>query len=391
RNKWTAPADCRVCSDHFVSGTPSSNYTLQHQDWAPTLDIGIDRSKGRRVKFFKQGNLSFKTAKEEKSTGVNLELQRLLTENLALRRQISQLQISEDMLKVDSKMVNYYTGLPNYAVLSAVYKLIEPYIDKARSNITKFQQMLIVLMKMRLDLHFTDLANRFDVDPSTISRIFRSVVHVMSVRLKPLILWPERDSLRLTMPMEFRKHFGQKVVCIIDCFEIPTEKPSALLAQAQMWSNYKHSHTVKYLIGIAPQGVVSFISQGYGGRTSDKQITEECGILDNLLPDDIVLADRGFDVAESIGLRCAQLKTPAFTKGKKQLSAMDVEQTRKVAHVRIHVERVIGLVRNKYTILQNRVPINLLNSPDSEEPLLDKLVTISCALSNLSPSIVPFN
>ena len=38
------------------------------------------------------------------------------------------------------------------------------------------------------------------------------------------------------------------------------------------------------------------------GRVPDKVITEKCGILDNLLPGDIVLADRVFNnTVESIG------------------------------------------------------------------------------------------
>ena len=39
----------------------------------------------------------------------------------------------------------------------------------------------------------------------------------------------------------------------------------------------------------------------------------------NLLPGDVVLADRDFDIDESVGFYCAKLKIPAFTKGKYQL------------------------------------------------------------------------
>lgn len=183
------------------------------------------------------------------------------------------------------------------------------------------------------------------------------VIHVLYIRLSPLVFWPVREQLRLTMPMEFRKHFGTKLSVIIDCFEIFTERPSNVLAKAQSWSQYKHN-TVKFLIGITPQGSLSFISNAWGGRSSDKFITENSGFLSKLLPGDIVLADRGFDVAESIGLVGAEVVIPAFTKGLSQLSPLDVESTRKIAHVRIHVERVIGLVRNKYTILQAILPID---------------------------------
>ena len=96
---------------------------------------------------------------------------------------------------------------------------------------------------------------------------------------KPFIFLPDREQLHQTMPMEFRKSFGLKVASIIDCFEIFIESPSNLKARAQTWSNYKHN-TVKYLIGITPQGCVSFISSGWGGRASDKCITEHCGFLD---------------------------------------------------------------------------------------------------------------
>ena len=69
--------------------------------------------------------------------------------------------------------------------------------------------------------------------------------------------------------------------------------PTNLIARAQTYSSYKHHNTVKYLIGIPPQGTVSFISNGWGGRTGNKFLTEHSTFLDNLIPGDMVLADRG--------------------------------------------------------------------------------------------------
>ncbi|XP_071390884.1 growth hormone secretagogue receptor type 1-like [Centroberyx affinis] len=66
--------------------------------------------------------------------------------------------------------------------------------------------------------------------------------------------------------------------------------------------SYKHHNTAKYLIAITPQGVISFVSKGWGGRTSDKHITENCGFIKKLSPGDVVLADRGFNVRESLCL-----------------------------------------------------------------------------------------
>jgi len=128
----------------------------------------------------------------------------------------------------------------------------------------------------------------------------------------------------------------KKVAVILDCFEIFIERPSNLKARTMTWSNYKHHNTVKIFLGITPQGVISFISDCWGGHTSDRYLTEHCGLLKKLLPaGDVALADRGFDIAESVGAMQATLHIPAFTKGKNQLSALEVEETRTIANVHI--------------------------------------------------------
>lgn len=123
----------------------------------------------------------------------------------------------------------------------------------------------------------------FNIHPSTVSRIFVDVIEMLYVRLKFLIVWPEREILRKTLPMDFRKHCP-KCVAIIDCFELFIDRPSDLMARAQTYSSYKHHNTVKFLIAVTPQGSVSYISDGWGGRVSDKHITENSDLLQNLLP-----------------------------------------------------------------------------------------------------------
>ena len=198
------------------------------------------------------------------------------------------------------------------------------------------------------------------------------------------------------MPQCFMYSFGRKVTVVIHCFEIFIEKRSNLLARAQTFSNYKNHNTIKILIGITPQGTITYVSEAGGGRTSDKYITENCGFLEYLIPGNMVMADRGFTISESVGLKHAKLMIPAFTKGKDQLDRVDVESTRGIENVRIHVQRVIGLLRRKYTILEGTLPAEFFacnpNGPlERQVPLIDRTLRVCSALVNFCPPIVPFD
>ena len=76
---------------------------------------------------------------------------------------------------------------------------------------------------------------------------------------------------------------------------------------------------------------------------------------------DLILTDRGFDITEDLALHESILTIPPFTKGKIQLSQREVETSREMSHVRIHVERAIGRIKH-YKILQHRFPISLIKT-----------------------------
>ena len=312
-------------------------------------------------------------------------------------QQLSVPPFSEETLDSDEKVL-FYTGLPNFKVLKAIYDhVVNTLPVDGYCSLSLFQQFMCTILKLRLNDPIQHLAYQFNVSKATVSRILSKWLTQMDIRLQDLIIWPDRGSLRKTMPQCFQESFGKKVAIIIDCFEVFIECPSSLRTRASTWSNYKHRDTAKILIGIIPQGTMAYISEAWGGRVSDKYLTEHCGILKKLLPGDVVLADRGFDIADrgfdiadSVASMRAELHIPAFTRGKAQLSAMEVEETRRIANVRIHVERVIGLVCQKYPILRSTIPIHYLATKANEDNPFDRIVRVCCALSNTCDSVVPF-
>ncbi|XP_041347065.1 uncharacterized protein LOC121366856 [Gigantopelta aegis] len=424
----------RICSLHFINGKPSALYDKTNPDWAPTLHLGHDKFKlttgkenssrheriiGRTTKRKRteaaQSLLSLQdvivedqstevepsddtTTKESQTstTGDQLvsmeeEMRRLTVENIDLKCELASMKLTEEGLKGNDEKVNFMTGLPTHHILMQLLEYISIHQNVTpRSALSGFQQLLLTLMKLRLNVTNVLLGFIFNIDKTTVSRTFLNTIDILHVMLQPLINWPGRDELKKTMPMEFRRYLESKVVVIIDCFEVFIDTPSNLEARALTWSTYKHHNTVKFLIGITPQGTVSFISRAWGGRVSDKFLTEHCGFLNKLLPGDVILADRGFDIADSVGLMMATIKMPAFTKGKTQMPALELEKSRKIAHLRIHVERVIGLLRQKYTLLAETLPIDYLIVKDGKDvTTVDKIAVVCCALINLNGPIVP--
>ena len=64
-----------------------------------------------------------------------------------------------------------------------------------------------------------------------------------------------------------------------------------------------------------------------------------------------------------------------------------------MSSIRIHIERVIGLMKNGYTILQGTMSINLIKTTrdeaaDNSQARIDKIVRLCGALANLGEGIV---
>ena len=56
-----------------------------------------------------------------------------------------------------------------------------------------------------------------------------------------------------------------------------------------------------------------------------------------------------------------------------------MEQSRSVAVVRIRVERVIGVSRNKYSLLEGILPlVFLMKKDDNSYCTIDKIVYVAC-------------
>lgn len=221
-------------------------------------------------------------------TALQEELQWLIDENKILKDKVASCTIGEDLFQDDETMKDF-TGLPDVAAMIVLFNFLQDHVPyTSASALSKFQQLILVLVHLRQNSSHVDLCQTFGIKKSTSSKNVFNMLQILYIQLRPLTSWPNREQLKETMPMCFRAHLQEWVAVIVDCFEVHIDQPSNLAARAQTWSSYKHHNTAKFLIGISPQGMISYISQGWDGRSSDQHVMEQCGILNYLLPGDEV-------------------------------------------------------------------------------------------------------
>ena len=234
------------------------------------------------------------------------------------------------------------------------------------------------MIRLRLGLFEKDLGYRFDVSQSTVSRILTTWINFIYLQFQSIPLWPSRAAINADMPDCFKRMYPSTRV-ILDATEIRVEKPSLPKLQQATFSNYKNTNTYKALVGISPSGVITFVSKLYAGSISDKELTRSSGILEMLESGDSVMADRGFNIQEDLALLGVALNIPPFLKGKTQLTEKELIETRRIASIRIHVERAMECIKN-FHIFDRTLP-------SSMSTIANQIFYICAVFSNFHPPL----
>ena len=423
----------RVCSAHFVGGkktylnnvptiTPkimektqvkertsrnsqgvinTSNDGMVFSDESPEeIELSLEDKLREEIRRLNE-KISIMQEEDEVNTNkLKIEIDTLKTEIEMVRNELHNNKFTIDRFKVNNEMFKFYTGFPNYQLFTALLNYLKPAADhlnywgntiqgndavmkrveKRRSprTLSVEEELFLVLVRLRGNYPLEDLAVRYNMSTSNISRILITWYDFLHTQFRQIPIWGTRETINKTMPKCFKMLYPNTRV-ILDCSEIFIEVPSSFRNQSATFSSYKHHNTMKALVGIAPSGAVTFVSDIYVGRSSDKQIVKDCGILGILEPGDDVMADRGFDI-ENLMPEGVTLNIPPFMGDRPQLSLEDEIKTRKIASGRIHVERLIRRIKT-YRILQSTLPINM-----SAE--FNKIWVICCYLTNFLPPLI---
>ncbi|XP_057291809.1 uncharacterized protein LOC130614396 [Hydractinia symbiolongicarpus] len=386
RKNFKPTSGHRVCSAHFEGGkkTYMNNIpTIVPKTIAPT--------PVKKRNTMTSLGLKRKLPSPEKPKEIN-----------SLQTEVDENKFTVDRFKHNTAHFKFYTGFKSYQMFKLVLEYLQPAADsliywgsntnientktyngkRGRSRATTAEtEFFMILIRLRCGFPIEDMAIRFNMSTSNVSRIFITWIDFLHTQLRVLPIWASKKTVAETMPKCFKDLYPTTRV-IIDCTEIFTEMPSSYRSQSATFSSYKHHNTAKGLVGIAPSGAVTFVSDLYAGRSSDQKITRHSGILNLLEHGDSLMADRGFDIEEDLP-DGVTLNIPAFLKGKTQLDLGEELETRRIASVRVHVERAINRVKN-FRILQSIFPLSM--APD-----LNKVWVICCYLVNFLPPLIAQN
>ena len=118
-----------------------------------------------------------------------------------------------------------------------------------------------------------------------------------------------------------------------------TETPEL---QSATWGEYKHHeyNTVKFLVSVAPNSSVIYVSEGYTSRISDKVLTRDSGFLDEIPPFCSIRADKVFNLFHECAGKNINFIVPPGKRGASQMTTAEVSNTSAIAKLTIFVEQI---------------------------------------------------
>ncbi|XP_049527564.1 uncharacterized protein LOC125947205 [Dermacentor silvarum] len=386
-----APSHEASCDDGLTNSTGEEPVEVQQDLFAEhsyAYDKG-DEPLRQQLEDSKKSNgetMKFCNTLQQKNRCLKLELSCTYNQ-LKEARNRKENEFNYDALVKDEKRLKYYTGFKTQMLLETFWSLLEEDVNSLQfwkmkettNQDRKFvldmkTQLILVLMRLRLGLDGEDLAYRFGVSTSTVSRIWITWLDFLNNKLRQVPIWMPSQLCDKYRPQVFLAKGYDTVDGIMDCTEIFIETPSSFRVQSETFSNYKKHNTAKGLIVCSPNGFVVFVSDLAPGRLSDKALTNSCNVLDKFSPGRSIMADRGFTIQDECKARSLHLNIPPFMDGRPQLSEKDEEETRRIASVRIHVERVIRRVKT-FKILSHVFPNSMADQ-------LNKIWHICARLTN---------
>lgn len=285
-----------------------------------------------------------------------------------------------DLLTNDSELTTF-TGI-NFELLDRLTELVK--LDESnsiqKSCLPAKERIVMCLCKLRLNLSFGSLAMLFSTDEQFCINNFFSLIKHLSKLMEKTICWPKTEELIRNLPECFQSFKQTRV--ILNCCEVLIEKQMCPNCQDELVLEKKQESSIKFVLGIAPSGLIIFKSEPHEGHESNNSIFTNSKILENLdSTKEAIMTDDTLNIQASCAENNITLIKPSKLGNKKCFSRNDVELIKNIAAARIHVDRTLQRFQ-MFKIMQAKVSWRLL-------PYLNNICTVIAGLVNMNNPVLP--
>ncbi|KAI5634510.1 DDE superfamily endonuclease domain-containing protein [Phthorimaea operculella] len=193
------------------------------------------------------------------------------------------------------KAIHFYTGLESFKIFNLVYSTLGENVAKLgyyygqapKNTISPMDQFFLTLIILRRHITFEEISYMFLTTITQVYNIFITWIRFMASQWRLLDLWVDKETVQTivqTHASDDRNKNSKHTesICTLRSMEFPLQKPSLQEAEKCTHSALKDRNTMKAIIGIAPSGLITYISPCYGGSVTDRQIIERSALLDKL-------------------------------------------------------------------------------------------------------------
>ena len=157
------------------------------------------------------------------NTALLARVEALEAENSRLKRDLDKCENKRqyfrlEQVKHDDTLIRFYTGFVSYAVFLSFFNFLGPVVNELRYRGEKggqglrhhvhmldpVNQLFLTLVKLKLNLKLKDLAFRFGISPSVVSRYINTWICFLYHHLKEIDWTPSVNQVISTLPHSFK-------------------------------------------------------------------------------------------------------------------------------------------------------------------------------------------
>lgn len=274
-----------------------------------------------------------------------------------------------DLIKTDTQL-QAFTGVSS-SVLDCLAQLLTLIVPASPyAELSMKQRVIMTLTKLRTNMGFEVLGAFFGVDRHTCGKYFSSTIKLMSLILKPCIYWPTKEENLMSMPKYFQKQ--SDTVMLLDMVKISLESPNCLKCHSELFTPNNSSSSIKFYTGVAPSGLIIYLSKVYSGMVANKKILEESDLIAKHLlkpKSDAVMVDKELRLDSVWSKNDIKIyHTPHILRGADLLNAKK------------QVEKAVQKMK-MFTILSGKLCT-------ATAPHIDDILTVIAGLINLTSPLI---